>query len=128
MGKVGRPRKQQTGFEKAEISKFLGEGERIVGAYVVVRPGKPGLSAYYPAFDYFLYVSITGLRGYYEYLDGSRSGNPRVFRSFDRILRMLRDLGYTGPIVLYDDDDPRRPAQPRGATRRRPGDKALAAE
>jgi hypothetical protein len=128
LGKGGRPRKPRSGFEKAEISTFLGEGERIAGAYVVVRPGKTGLSTYYPSFDYLLFISFTGLRGYYAYLEGSRTGKPRVFRSFDRILRMLRDLGYTGPFTVYDEDDPRRPAQARGATRRRPGDKAMAAQ
>jgi hypothetical protein len=129
LGKGGRPRKPRSGFEKAEIATFLGEGERIVGAYVVVRRGRPGLSSYYPSFDYNLFVSITGLRGYYAYLEGSRSGKARVFRSLDRILRMLRELGYAGAFTVYDDDDPRRPAQARGATRRRPGDKApVAAE
>jgi hypothetical protein len=128
VGKIGRPRKPRTGFEKAEISTFLGEGERIAGAYVVMRAGKPGLSAYSPSFDYLLFVNITGLRGYYAYLEGTRTGKPRVFRSFDRILRMLRELGYTGPTIVYDEDDPRRPAEARGATRRRPGDKTAASQ
>nr|WP_295744909.1 hypothetical protein [uncultured Acidocella sp.] len=127
MGKGGRPRKPRNGFEKAEIATFLEEGERIAGAYIVVRRGKPGLSEYYPSFDYYLFVNITGMRGYYAYLEGSRSGKARVFRSLDRILRMLRDLGYLGAFTVYDDDDPSKPAQARGATRRRPGDKAAVA-
>jgi hypothetical protein len=43
--------------------------------------------------------------------------------TFDRLLRMLRELGYHGPITTYDDADPRRPAEPTGVTRRRPGER-----
>ena len=126
MGRIGRPRKARTGFEKAEIVAFLREGERISGSYVLVRPGKPGLSAYSPSFDYTLFLSITGLRGYYALL-AAEGGEPRVFRSFDRLLRMLRELGYLGQVSVYDEDDPRHPAEPRGATRRRPGERLAAA-
>lgn len=124
--RIGRPRKARTGFEKAEISTFLEEGERIAGAYIVVRAGQPVSTAFMPSFDYSLYINITGLRGYYAYLEGKRSGKPRIFRSFDRILKMLRGLGYRGPITVYDEDDSRRPPEARGATRRRPGDKSPA--
>jgi hypothetical protein len=128
LGRVGRPRGAATGFEKADISKFLGEGERIVSAYVVVRAGKPIPTEFAPSFDYSLFINITGMRGYYADLEGTRSGKPRVFRSFDRILKMLRGLGYIGPITVYDEDDERRPPVARGATRRRPGDKAVTPE
>lgn len=124
LGRAGRPRQARKGFEKAEISVFLAEGERIVGAYVVSRAGKPVSSAYTPSFDYSLFVSITGLRGYYAYLEGDRTNKPRIFRSFDRILKMLRDLGYNGPITLYAEGDARTPPAAGGATRRRPGDKS----
>ena len=123
MVRIGRPRRARTGFEKADISTFLGEGERIAGAYVVVRAGKPVSTEFMPSFDYSLFLNITGLRGYYAYLEGNRSGKPRTFRSFDRILKMLRGLGYLGPITVYDEDDARTPPVARGATRRRPGDK-----
>ena len=35
-------------------------------------------------------------------------------------------MGYFGPVRVYDEDDPGQPADARGATRRRPGDKAAA--
>jgi hypothetical protein len=123
LGRLGRPRKARSGFEKADISTFLGEGERIAGAYLIVRTGRPASGAFTPSFDYFLFINITGLRGYYAYLEGNRSGKPRAFRSFDRILKMLRELGYFGPITIYDGDATHRPPVARGATRRRPGDK-----
>jgi hypothetical protein len=124
--RIHRPRRARTGFEKADISKFLGEGERIVGAYVVVRAAKPIPTEFAPSFDYSLFISITGLRGYYAYLEGTRTGKPRIFRSLDRILKMLRGLGYFGPITVYDEDDARTPPVAKGATRRRPGDKRQA--
>jgi hypothetical protein len=127
LGRIGRPRKARTGFEKAEIAAFLREGERISGSHVLVRPGKPGLSAYSPSFDYTLFLSITSLRGYYVLL-AAEGGEPRVFRSFDRLLRMLRELGYLGQISVYDEGDPRRPAEPRGATKRRPGERLAVAD
>jgi hypothetical protein len=127
LGRIHRPRRARTGFEKADISKFLGEGERIVGAYVVVRAGKPISTEFAPSFDYSLFINITGLRGYYAYLEGTRTGKPRIFRSFDRILKMLRGLGYLGPVTAYDEDDARTPPAARGATRRRPGDKCQTA-
>ena len=125
MGKAGRPRKPRTGFEKAEVYAFLAEGERIVRAYVVARAGKPGLSVYTPSFDFWLFISLTGLRGYYAFL-GAVGGEQRVFRSFDRLYRILHEMGYFGPVCVYGEDDTRRPADARGATRRRPGDKAPA--
>ena len=125
LGKVGRPRKPRTGFEKAEVYAFLAEGERIAGAYVVARAGKPRSSVYTPLFDFWLFINLTGLRGYYAFL-GAMGGEQRVFRSFDRLHRILREMGYLGPVCVYHEDDPRRPAVARGATRRRPGDKAAA--
>jgi hypothetical protein len=126
LGRLGRPRKARTGFEKADICAFLEEGERLAGAYVIVRTGKPVSCAFTASVDYFVFINITGLRGYYAYLEGSRSGKPRAFRSVDRILRKLRELGYFGPVTIYDEEDTRRPPLARGATRRRPGDKGQA--
>ena len=125
LGKVGRPRKPRAGFEKAEVYAFLAEGERVAGAYVVARAGKPGSSVYTPSFDFWLFINLTGLRGYYAFL-GAVRGEQRIFRSFDRLYRILREMGYFGPVCVYDEDDPRRPADTLGATRRRPGDKAAA--
>jgi hypothetical protein len=104
---VARPRKPRTGFEKAGISTFLGEGERLAGAYVIVRPTRPASGAFTLSFDYFLFINITGLRGYYAYLEGNRRGQPRAFQSVDRILKMLRELGYLGPVTIYDRDGTR---------------------
>jgi hypothetical protein len=122
LGRVGRPRQPRSGFEKWEIEKFLAEGERIAGVYVVSRDGEPLPSRYAPSLDFWVFISITGMRGYYALL-ASRSAEQRVFRSFDRMYRTLREMGYRGPIAVYDEEDPRRPAEPGGATRRRPGDK-----
>lgn len=123
MGRIGRPRQRRSGFEKCDIEKFLAEGERVAGVYVVSRAGKPLPSRYAPSLDFWVFVSITGMRGYYALL-ASGGAEQRVFRSFDRVYRALREMGYRGPITVYEDDDPRRPAEPGGATRRRPGDKA----
>ena len=123
VGKAGRPREVLTGFEKAEISAFLAEGERISHAYIVERPGTPGTSAFTPSFEYRLFIRITGLRGYYAYLEATHNKQPRIFRSLDRILKMLRGLGYGGPIVIYNEDDSQTPPANRG-TLRRPGDRA----
>ena len=122
VGKAGRPREALTGFEKAEISAFLAEGERISGAYVVERPGPSGASAYTPSFEYRLFVRITGLRGYYAYLEASHNKQQRTFRSMDRILKLVRGLGYAGPITIYNEKDSQTPAADLG-TLRRPGDK-----
>ena len=96
----------------------------MAGAYIVVRTGGPRSSEYTPSFEFFLFVTITGMRGYHPVL-AAEGGKPRVFKSFDRVLRMLRELGYNGPITIYDEHDPRRPAEATGATKRRPGDKAI---
>jgi hypothetical protein len=122
LGRVGRPRQPRSGSEKCEIEKFLAEGERVAGVYVVSRPGEPLPSRCAPSLDFWVFISITGMRGYYALL-ASSGAEQRVFRSFDRVYRTLRQMGYRGPITVYDDD-PRRPAEPGGAIRRRPGDKA----
>jgi hypothetical protein len=123
----GRPRKNKTGLEKSDVRAFLREGERITGAYAVVRPGAEVSSVWTPAFEYTLFVSITGLRGYYPWL-ATDSGAPKVYKSFDRMLRGIRELGYQGAVLVYDEADPKRPAEPTGATKRRPGDKACPEE
>ena len=123
VGKAGRPREALSGFEKADISAFLAEGERISHAYVVERPGAPGASAFTPSFEYRLFIRITGLRGYYAYLEATHNRRPRIFRSLDRILKMLRGFGYEGPITVYNEDDLQTPAANPG-TLRRPGDRS----
>lgn len=112
-------------MEKADISAFLAEGEQLVNAYALVQAGGQRSSKYTPAFEYLLYVHISGLRGYHPWLE-SDSGKAKLFKSFDRMLRTLRSLGYMGSITVFDEGDPRRPAEPTGATRRRPGDKPAA--
>jgi hypothetical protein len=114
-------RKRRTHLAKGDITKLLKEGERLVGAYAVVRSGRPQSTKYTPSFDYNLFVTLTGIRGYFPVVE--HSGNDlRLFRSFDRILRMLREFGYCGPITVHDETDPQRP-KATGATRRRPGEK-----
>lgn len=120
---LGRPRKPRTGFEKAELAKFLGEGERIAAAFVVVRARTPVSSRYTPALEYSLFVNVTGMRGYFSYLGANIGGQPRVFKSFDRLLTIVRELGYLGVVSVYDEDDPLRPGDIQGQTLRRPGDK-----
>ncbi len=117
-------RKTRTSLAKGDITKLLNEGERLVGAYALVRSGPPQSSKYIPSFDYLLFVTLTGIRGYFPVIEYGRK-EQRVFRSFDRILRMLRELGYHGPVAVYDETDPRRP-KATGATRRRPGEKLAA--
>ncbi len=117
-------RKRRTSLAKADITKLLNEGERLVGAYALVRSGPPQSTKYVPSFEYFLFVSLTGIRGFFPVVDHDGK-EQRVFRSVDRILRMLRELGYLGPIAIYDETDPRRP-KATGATRRRPGEKLAA--
>ena len=124
MPQLGRPRNPRTGFEKAELAKFLAEGKRLAAAYIIVRPGKPGNSRYTSALEYSVFVNVTGLRGYFAYLSATSDGQPRVFKSFDRLLVIVRELGYLGAINVYDADDPLRPADITGTTLRRPGDKA----
>lgn len=124
--KRGRPRKHKTGLYKPEIEAFLREGERIIRAYVVVKPGGRRSTIWTPAFDYLLYVNLSGLRGYHPWL--TDDGEPKIFKSFDRMLRSLRELGYIAPIMLYDEGDSHRPPEPTGTTRRRPGDRKTAGE
>jgi hypothetical protein len=120
-----RRRKERTGFEKADICAFLAEGEKITGVYAIVRSAdRPVSSQWTPTFDYLLFVSLTGMRGYFPVM-AAEGREQRVFKSFDRILRMLRELGYQGPIAIYDETDPRRP-KATGTTRRRPGEKLAA--
>jgi hypothetical protein len=59
LGRLGRPRKARTGFEKADICAFLEEGERLAGAYVIVRTGKPVSCAFTASVDYFVFINIT---------------------------------------------------------------------
>ena len=99
---MGRPRKARTGFKKADIRIFLEEGERIAGFYVVVRAGRPALDQFTPSFDCSLFINITGLRGYYAYLEGNCGRKPRAFRSVDRILKKLRELGYSVTVTVYN--------------------------
>ena len=114
-------RKIRTCLAKGDITKLLNEGERLVGAYAVVRSGLPQSTKYTPSFDYHLFVTLTGIRGYFPVVE-HESTELRVFRSFDRILRMLRELGYHGPVTVHEETDPRRP-KASGSTRRRPGEK-----
>jgi hypothetical protein len=65
---------------------------------VVARAGTLASDQFTPSFDHSFSSNITGLRGYYSHLEGNRSGKSRAFRSLDRILKMLRELGYFGPI------------------------------
>jgi hypothetical protein len=116
-------RKERTGLEKGDISAFLSEGEKITGVYAIVRSAdRPVSSQWTPTFDFLLFVSLTGMRGYFPVM-AAEGHEQRIFKSFDRLLRMLRELGYHGPITTYDDADPRRPAEPTGVTRRRPGER-----
>jgi hypothetical protein len=120
---AGRPRKERTGLEKGDISAFIAEGEKIAGVYAIVRSADRAVSSQWtPTFDYLLFVSLTGLRGYFP-LMATEGHEQRVFKSFDRMLRMLRELGFTGPITTFDESDPRRPIEPTGATKRRPGER-----
>ena len=126
MPRARRRRKERTGLDKGDISAFLAEGEKIVGVYAVVRSAdRPVSSQWTPTFDFLLFVSLTGLRGYFPVMATERP-EQRVFKSFDRLLRMLRELGFHGPITTFDEADPRRPPEPTGVTRRRPGEKLAA--
>jgi hypothetical protein len=121
--RVGRRRKERTGLEKGDISAFIAEGEKIAGVYAVVRSADRAVSSQWtPTFDFLLFVSLTGLRGYFPVM-AAEGHEQRVFKSFDRVLRMLRELGFHGPITTFDEADPRRPPEPTGVTRRRPGEK-----
>lgn len=123
MAKPGRPRQSKTGFDKSDVATFIAEGENLAGAYAVARRSGPYSSKYTPDFEYILFISITGIRGYHPLL-ASAGGEARAFKSFDRILRMLRnELDFKGAITVYDCDDPRRPEEATGATKRRPGDR-----
>jgi hypothetical protein len=118
-----RRRKERTGLEKGDISAFIAEGEKIVGVYAIVRSAdRPVSSQWTPTFDFLLFVSLTGLRGYFPVM-ASEGREQRVFKSFDRALRMLRELGFYGPITTFDEADSRRPPEATGITRRRPGEK-----
>jgi hypothetical protein len=120
-------RKRKCGPEKADIAIYLNEGERLVNAYALVRPGGERSAVWTPACDFSLYIHLTGLRGFHPWRE-SDTGKSSAFKSSDRILRNLRLLGYDGAVTVYDENDPRRPLEATGATRRRPGDKKTAAE
>ena len=109
-------RRDRIGLRKADVIAYLDDGERLANAYALVRPGAARSSLWTPAFDFRLYVHLTGLGDFHPWME-SAAGKIRVFKSFDRILRMLRALGYDGPITIYDENDPRRRPYPRAATR-----------
>jgi hypothetical protein len=117
-------RKRKQGLERADISAFLSEGERLVSAYAMVRTSDERPSIRTPPFDFDLYVRISGIRGFHPWLE-SDTRKTKTFKSFDRMLGALRTLGYHGAVTVYDGADPFRP-EPKGATRRRPGDKKAA--
>lgn len=116
-----RPRSLRQGFEKAEVLKFLGEGERVASVYVVSR-SVGSTQRWVPALEYELFFNITGLSGYYVYLESQSVKTPRIFKSFDRMYGLVREFGYSGSILVYDEEDPLCPI-PGGGTLRRPGDK-----
>jgi hypothetical protein len=108
VSKQGRPRKTKEGLEKADISGLIQEGERITGVYTVVRSDGCRSTVWTPAFEYTIFVKTSKSLEYLPWL-ATENGLPKVFKSFDRMLRLLREFGYKGLVTVYDESDPKRP-------------------
>jgi hypothetical protein len=83
------------GLQETEIREGLKEGGRILGLFVVERPASPE-----DPVEFVVYVRPSWTRGY-RILRTWRDKDDRAFRDFDRMLPLLRDLGYDGPVTVY---------------------------
>ena len=82
---------------EGELRAKLRGGERITGVIVVARTVDDSL-------EYTPFLLLSWRRGYYRI---SRwRGGERRYRDFDRLLRLLRELGWVDGVGVFDESDP----------------------
>lgn len=89
------------GFDFGELIK---QGKRI-SAVAAVATQDMNRSTSGPSFKYTVSFKVLGMRGFQPWL-AKEKPEPKVYRSFDRMLRSLRTRGYRGAITVYQDNEP----------------------
>ena len=83
---------------EGDLRAKLRSGERITGVIVVARTIDDAL-------EYTPFLLLSWRRGYYRI---SRwRGGERRYRDFDRLLRLLRELGWVDGVGVFDAEDPK---------------------
>lgn len=88
MGKIG----------EGELRAKLRAGERVTGVIVIAR-------AVDDALEYTPFLLLSWRRGYFRIVRWR--GGDRRYREFDRLLKLLRDLGWADSVAVFDAADPK---------------------
>jgi hypothetical protein len=89
----------EQGLQEGDIQAGLRQGGRILGMFVVERSLPDGAG-------YVAYFRTSWKRGF-QVLRTYRGRSDRLYRDFDRLLRVVRDdFKYTGAITLFVAGDP----------------------
>jgi hypothetical protein len=83
---------------EGELRAKLRAGERITGVIVVARTVDD-------AIEYTPFLLLSWRRGYFRIVRWR--GGDRRYREFDRLLKLLRDFGWTESVPVFDADDPK---------------------
>ena len=83
---------------EGELRAKLRTGERITGAIVVTREVDDAL-------EYTPFLLLSWRRGYFRIVRWR--GGERRYREFDRLLKLLRDFGWTESVPVFDAADPK---------------------
>jgi len=85
-------------ISEGDLRAGLRGGGRITGVIVVARPVDA-------AIEYTPYLLLSWHRGYHRI--ARWRGGERRWREFDRVLRLLRELGWADAVPVYDATDPK---------------------
>jgi hypothetical protein len=85
-------------ISEGDLRAKLRGGERITGVIVVARTVDDAL-------EYTPFLLLSWRRGYYRIVRWR--GGERRYRDFDRLLRLLRELGWADGVSVFDIDDPK---------------------
>ena len=83
---------------EGELRAKLRAGERVTGVIVVARSVDDAL-------EYTPFLLLSWRRGYYRIVRWR--GGDRRYREFDRLLKLLRDLGWADSVAVFDAADPK---------------------
>ena len=83
---------------EGELRAKLRAGERVTGVIVVARSVDDAL-------EYTPFLLLSWRRGYFRIVRWR--GGDRRYREFDRLLKLLRDLGWADSVPVFDAADPK---------------------
>ena len=83
---------------EGELRTKLRAGERVTGVIVVARSVDDAL-------EYTPFLLLSWRRGYFRILRWR--GGDRRYREFDRLLKLLRELGWIDSVAVFDAADPK---------------------